>query len=59
MEHTGRTIDTVLTWKRRRDPGTDCAAFTAEQLRRRYRRVHVSRPLGLMEVWRLEDEARP
>lgn len=55
MERTGRTIDTVLTWKRRRDPGSDCAAFTAEQLRRRYRRVHVSQPQHLMEVWRLQD----
>jgi hypothetical protein len=52
---TGRTIDTVLTWKRQRDPGTACAAFTAEQLERRYRRVHVSRPRGFLEVWRLKD----
>ena len=55
MRRSGRTIDTVLTWKRQRDPGTECAAFTEEQLRRRYRRVHVSSPRRLLEVWRLED----
>ena len=58
MRDSGRTIDTVLTWKRERDPGTACAAFTAEQLRRRYRLVYVSSPRGLMEVWHLVDPSR-
>jgi hypothetical protein len=52
MRTTGRAIDVVLTWKRRRGPGTPCATFTAEQLHRRYDRVHLS-ARGLMEVWRL------
>lgn len=58
MERTGRSIDTVLTWKRHRDPGTECAASVLEQLRRRYERVYVSRPRHLMEVWRLRTAER-
>jgi hypothetical protein len=57
MERTGRSIDTVLTWKRLRDPGTACAAFTLDQLRRGYTRVHVSRPRRLLEVWRRRKDA--
>jgi hypothetical protein len=55
MERSGRVIDTILTWKRQRDPGTPCATFTTEQLHRRYRRVHESQPRRLLEVWRLKD----
>jgi hypothetical protein len=58
MAATERPIDVVLTWKRRRDSGSQCAKATDAQLASHYRLVHQSQPRELLQVWRFGAEAR-
>jgi hypothetical protein len=55
MERTGRTIDTVLTWKRLRARSEGRAVSVHEQLLGAYELVHVSQPQQLLEVWRRKE----